>query len=344
MANLSTTYLGLTLRNPIIVSSCDLCNSVENIQKMEAAGAGAVVLKSIFEEQIVFESDKFIDSSDTTLSPMKKGLQDILDNRSYDYIEAMEYMTNFAKEHTLKEYLDFIQKLKAAVKIPIIASINCVSSYDWSFFAKRMQQAGADAIELNIYILPSDITKTSANYDEMYKKIIQDVQKFVSIPISLKLSYYSSSLMHRFVELSKSGIAGMVLFNKPYNPDIDINKIEISAGKILSADHDYLRSLRWTALLAGRVGCDLSASTGVHSYETVVKLLLAGSNSVQVASILYEKGIGEISNLVNGLNKWMDEHKFNTIDEFRGKLSQQNIENPAVLERVQFMKSYAGIN
>jgi dihydroorotate dehydrogenase (fumarate) len=259
-------------------------------------------------------------------------------------VEAMEYMTNFAKEHTLKEYLDFIKLLKTSVKIPIIASINCVSAYDWSFFAKKMQQAGADAIELNIYILPSDINKTSANYDEMYKKIIQDVKQFVSIPVALKLSYYSSSLMHRFVELSKSGIAGMVLFNKPYNPDIDIKKIEISAGKILSSEHDYLRSLRWTALLYGRVDCDLSASTGVHSYETVVKLLLAGSSSVQVASILYEKGIGEISNLVNGLNKWMDEHQFNTIDEFRGKLSQQNIENPAVLERVQFMKSYAGIN
>jgi len=263
MANLSTTYLGLTLRNPIIVSSCDLCNSVENIQKMEAAGAGAVVLKSIFEEQIVFESGKFIDSADTTLSPMKKGLQDIMDNRSYDYIEAMEYMTNFAKEHTLTEYLDFIQKLKASVKIPIIASINCVSSYDWSFFAKRMQQAGADAIELNIYILPSDINKTSANYDEMYKKIIQDVKSFVSIPVALKLSYYSSSLVHRFVELSNSGISGIVLFNKPYNPDIDINKIEISTGKILSSDTDYLRSLRWTAILSGRVGCELSASTGL---------------------------------------------------------------------------------
>jgi dihydroorotate dehydrogenase (fumarate) len=275
---------------------------------------------------------------------MKKGLQDILDNRSYDYVEAMEYMTNFAKEHTLKEYLDFIKKLKANVTIPIIASINCVSAYDWSFFAKRIQEAGADALELNIYILPSDITKTSANYDEMYKKIIQDVKRFVTIPVALKLSYYSSSLVHRFVELSNSGIAGIVLFNKPYNPDIDINKIEISTGKILSSESDYLRSLRWTAILSGRVGCDLAASTGVHSYETVVKMLLAGSNAVQVASLLYEKGIDEITHLVSGLNKWMDEHNFKTIDEFRGKLSQKNIENPAVLERVQFMKSYAGIN
>ncbi|MFZ4413192.1 MAG: dihydroorotate dehydrogenase-like protein [Bacteroidales bacterium] len=343
MANLSTRYLGLALRNPIIASSSGLTNSLENIQKMEAANVGAVVLKSIFEEQIVFEADNYIDSGNNSLSAMKKGLHDILENRSYDYIEAMEYMTNFAKEHTLKEYLDFIKLLKSSVKIPIIASINCVSAYDWSFFAKRIQEAGADALELNIYILPSDVNKTAAIYDEMYRKIIADVKRFVNIPVSLKLSYYSSSLMNTFTELSNSGIAGLVLFNKPYNPDINIDDIEISTGKIYSSEDDYLRSLRWTALLSGRVGCDLAASTGVHNYETVVKLLLAGSNAVQLASVLYEKGIDEIKNIVDGLDQWMDAHNFKTIDEFRGKLSQINIKNPAILERVQFMKSYANI-
>lgn len=331
------------MRNPIIASSSGLTNSLENIQKMEAANVGAVVLKSIFEEQIVFEADNYIDSGNNSLSAMKKGLHDILENRSYDYIEAMEYMTNFAKEHTLKEYLDFIKLLKSSVKIPIIASINCVSAYDWSFFAKRIQEAGADALELNIYILPSDVNKTAAIYDEMYRKIIADVKRFVNIPVSLKLSYYSSSLMNTFTELSNSGIEGLVLFNKPYNPDINIDDIEISSGKIYSSEDDYLRSLRWTALLSGRVGCDLAASTGVHNYETVVKLLLAGSNAVQLASVLYEKGIDEIKNIVDGLNQWMDAHNYKTIDEFRGKLSQINIKNPAILERVQFMKSYANI-
>jgi len=343
MANLSTTYLGLKLRNPIIVGSSGLSNSIENIQKMEAANAGAIVLKSIFEEQIVFEADKLIDSTDTSLSAMKKGLNDILQNRSYDYAEAMDYMSNFAKENTLKEYLDYIQLVKKSVKIPVIASINCVSAYDWSFFAKRIQQAGADALELNIFLLPSDINKTAAHYDEIYRKIIADVKKFVSIPVSLKLSYYSSSLVNTFIALSNSGIAGMVLFNKPYNPDINIDTLEISAGKIFSSSDDYFRTLRWTAILSGRVGCDLAASTGVHNYETVVKLLLAGSNAVQLTSVLYEKGIDEIKNIVNGLDQWMDKHKFSTIDEFHGKLSQINIKNPAVLERVQFMKSYANI-
>lgn len=343
MANLNTSYMGLQLKNPIIVSSSGLTNSIENLKKMEAANAGAIVLKSIFEEQIMMEADKYIDSSDSSLNAMKKGFNDILTNRSYDYVEAMDYMSNFAKEHSLKEYLNFISLAKKSVDIPIIASINCVSAYDWSFFAKRIQEAGADALELNFYILPSDIKKTAADYDEMYKKIISDVKKYVSIPISLKLSYYSSSLVNTFVELSNSGIAAMVLFNKPYNPDINIDKIEISSGRIYSTADEYLRSLRWTAILSGRVGCDIATSTGVHNYETVVKLILAGSNAVQVASLLYEKGIEEINTLVNGLNKWMDEHNFKTIDEFRGKLSQINIENPAVLERVQFMKSYANI-
>jgi dihydroorotate dehydrogenase (fumarate) len=343
MANLSTNYMGLSLKNPIIVGSSGLTNSIENLKKMEAANAGAIVLKSIFEEQIVFEAAKFIDSTDPSLSAMKKGFDDILQNRSYDYIEAMEYMTNFAKEHTLNEYLNFIKLAKKSVNIPIIASINCVSAYDWSFFAKRIQEAGADALELNLYILPSDVNKTAAIYDEMYRKIISDVKKFVTFPISLKLSYYSSSLVNTFVELSKSGIAGMVLFNKPYNPNINIKKIEISTGNIFSSEDEYLRSLRWTAILTGKVSCDIAASTGVHDYETVVKLLLSGANAVQVASLLYQKGIEEINNLTIGLSNWMDEHNFKTIEEFRGKLSQSNIENPAVLERVQFMKSYANI-
>lgn len=335
--------MGLSLKNPIIVGSSGLTNSIENLKKMEAANAGAIVLKSIFEEQIVFEAAKFIDSTDPSLSAMKKGFDDILQNRSYDYIEAMEYMTNFAKEHTLNEYLNFIKLAKKSVNIPIIASINCVSAYDWSFFAKRIQEAGADALELNLYILPSDVNKTAAIYDEMYRKIISDVKKFVTFPISLKLSYYSSSLVNTFVELSKSGISGMVLFNKPYNPDINIRKIEISTGNIFSSEDEYLRSLRWTAILTGKVSCDIAASTGVHDYETVVKLLLSGANAVQVASLLYQKGIEEINNLTIGLSNWMDEHNFKTIEEFRGKLSQSNIENPAVLERVQFMKSYANI-
>ncbi len=343
MANLSTNYLGLELRNPIIAASSGLTNSLDNIKKMEDANVGAIVLKSIFEEQIVYETNKMIQSSEDSLDPMKKGLNDVLNTRSYDYMEAMDYMANFAKEHTLKEYLNFIQLIKRSVKIPIIASINCVTTYDWSLFAKRIQEAGADAIELNIYLLPSDITKTSGDYEDLYKKIIADVRKYVSFPISVKLSYYLSSLSNTLIALSKSGIAGMVLFNKPYNPDINIDKLEISTGNIYSSEHDYLRSLRWTSILASRVQCDLAASTGVHSYETVVKFLLAGSKAVQVASVLYEKGIDEITAMVNGLNTWMDSKNFKTIDDFRGMLSQVNIVNPAVLERVQFMKSYANI-
>ena len=343
MADLSTNYLGLKLKNPIIASSSSLTNSTDHILEMEANNAGAVVLKSIFEEQIRYESDLLMNSNSESMSTIKKGFNDILQNRSYDYADAMQYLSNFAKEHTLKDYLTFISDLKKVVKIPIIASINCVSVYDWSFFAKRIQDAGADALELNIYTLPSDLNKTSADYEAMYFDIIENVKKHVSIPISFKLSYYSSSLSNTLIKLSNKGLAGMVLFNKPYNPDIDIQKIEISRGHIHSSALDYARSLRWIAILSGRVDCDLAASTGIHDYEAVVKLLLAGANTVQVASVLYEKGIPYLNTLVEGLNKWMDEKNFKTIDEFRGKLSQKNADNPAVFERVQFMKYYAEI-
>jgi len=343
MADLSTTYLGLKLRNPIIASSSGLTNSIDHILELESNNAGAVVIKSIFEEQIRYETERLVNSDDESMSIMKKGLDDVLQSRAYDYADAMQYLSNFAKEHTLKEYLTFITELKKQVKIPIIASVNCVSVYDWNFFAKRIQDAGADALELNIYILPSDITKTSVDYEAMYFNIIENVKKHVSIPVSFKLSYYSSSLSNSLINLSNKGLAGMVLFNKPYNPDIDIKKIEVSPGHIQSSSLDYARSLRWIAILSGRVNCDLAASTGVHDYETVVKLLLAGAHAVQVASVLYENGIGYMNTMVEGLNKWMDEKNFKTIEEFRGKLSQTNAENPAVFERVQFMKYYSDI-
>ena len=328
MADLTTRFLGLTLRNPLIVGSSGLTDSVEKVKEIEQAGAGAVVLKSLFEEEIIAEMEE-------TLHRMT--------SRQFIYPETFDYMDEDMEEDSVRKYLRLVQEAKAAVHIPVIASINCVSAYDWSFFSKRIQEAGADAIELNIFILPSDVSKSAADYDEMYKKIIADVKQYVSIPISLKLSYYSSSLVKTFIDLSKMGIAGMVLFNKPYNPDINIDLVEVATGKIFSSSNDYARSLRWTALLSGRVDCDLAASTGVKSSETVVKMLLAGSTAVQVASVLYEKGIEEISNLVTGLNDWMDVHSFKTIDEFRGKLSQINLENPAVFERVQFMKSFAKI-
>ena len=343
MANLETRYMGLTLKNPLIAGSSGLTNSVENFKKLEENQAGAIVLKSIFEEQIRHEANVFMNSGSSTLSAMNKGFQNIMQSRSYDYAEALDYITDFAKDHTLNEYLKIISDAKKAVKIPIIASINCVFTYDWYSFAKRIQDAGADAIELNIYVLPSDPKKTGAENEEVYSNVINAIKQYVSIPVSIKISYYFSGLAHKLIELSNSGIAGMVMFNRPYTPDIDIENFEITPGNIYSSSTEYAHTLRWVAILAGRLGCDISAATGVHDHESFIKQLLVGANTVQVASVLYEKGFGHINTMISGLESWMDKHNFKCIDDFRGKLSQVNLKNPADYERVQFMKLYSHI-
>ena len=343
MADLTTKYMGLTLKSPVIAGSCGLTNTINEIKKMEENGAGAVVIKSIFEEQIRQEADNFINKGSEGMSPMMDGYLDIIKNRQYDYEEAMEYLKNFAKEHTLNNYLKFISDVKKEVKIPIIASVNCVFSYDWHFFARKIQDAGADALELNVYILPSDPDKTGQANDDIYLKIIESVKKTVSIPIALKVGYYFSGLANKVTELSKSGISGMVLFNRPYNPDIDIENLKISDGSVVSSPSEFFHTLRWVALLSGKMGCDISASTGNHNSEAVIKQLLAGATSVQVVSALYTHGISFISELNEGLSNWMDKHGFKTIEDFRGKMSFANLKHPAAYERVQFMKLYSQI-
>lgn len=343
MANLETRYLGLTLKNPLIVGSSGLTNSIENICKIEENGAGAVVLKSIFEEQIRHETNAYINSDSTSLSAINKGFQDVLQSRRYDYSEALDYMTDFSKEHTLNGYLKFISDVKKSVKIPVIASVNCVFTYDWYSFAKRIQDAGADALELNIYVLPSDPKKTGIENEVVYLNVINAIKQYISIPISIKISYYFSGLSNKLIELSNSGIAGMVLFNRPYTPDIDIDIFEITSGNIHSSSSEYAHSLRWIAILAGRVGCDISAATGVHNHESFIKQLLAGANTVQIATALYKHGFEHIKTILTGLENWMDKHNFRNIEDFRGKMAQVKLKNPADYERVQFMKLYSGI-
>jgi dihydroorotate dehydrogenase (fumarate) len=342
--DISTTYMGLKLKNPLIIGSSGLTGSIDNIKKISDTGAGAIVLKSIFEEQIHHESQQKIkQDDDEKLEPIKKGYDEMLDKRPYDYAEAIDYISNFAKEQTLGNYLNFISLSKKAINVPVIASINCTSPYDWHYFARRIEQAGADALELNVYVLPSDIRYDALKVERIYQEIIQSVLKEVKIPVALKIGYYFSSLANKIVELSNSGVKGLVLFNRPYSPDIDINTFEITSGNVFSSGAEYVQSLRWIGILSGRVGCDLSSATGVHNYETVVKLLLAGANSIQVTSALYKYGNGIIDDMLSGLEKWMTLHKFNSIDEFRGKMSQSKVENPANYERVQFMRLYSRI-
>jgi dihydroorotate dehydrogenase (fumarate) len=319
--------MGFTLRNPIIAGSSGLTNSLENIQKIEANGAGAVVLKSLFEEQIQAAVNKTFNQN--------------TDN--YSYPEALDYINHYTREQDLERYLNLIRNAKQAVSIPIIASINCISASEWVTFAKNLQDAGADAIELNIFILPSDPRRKADQQEQVYFEILQSVMKQVKIPVSAKISYYFSGLSNMALQLSWTGIKGLVLFNRYYSPDIDIDSFEITSGNVFSTPGENALTLRWVALLSDKLQCDIAASTGIHDGQTAIKQMLAGAKAVQVASVLYQKGIEQIGIMKNEMAEWMDRHEFASTKDFTGKLSNRETGNPAAFERVQFMKHFSGI-
>jgi dihydroorotate dehydrogenase (fumarate) len=343
MIDLSCKYLGLALKNPLIVGSSGLTSSVENLKTIANKGAGAVILKSIFEEQIKFETDKLIHSEDPGMKSWQDAFQGIVSKDEFYFEEAFDYLTNYAKEHTLSHYLNLVKDAKKAIDIPVIASINCTTQYDWQYFAKRIQDAGADALELNAYILPSDFDKNSADIEQVYFDIIGEVKKYITIPFSLKIGFYFSSLAQTALKLSGTGIAGLTLFNRPYNPDIDISTIEINASNMFSTEGEYSHTLRWVALLSGRINCDIAASTGIHNHETVLKQLLAGADAVQMVSVFYRKHFDVLPGIVSGLEAWMKQHNYKTIDDFKGLLSYTSVHNPASYERVQFIRQYSSI-
>jgi dihydroorotate dehydrogenase (fumarate) len=243
-----------------------------------------------------------------------KGYQEVLNTREYDYAEAQDYVTNYASEHALGNYLRFIENVKQSVDIPVIASINCVSAYDWHYFARRIQAAGADALELNIYILPSNPARTSEENEQIYFSVIDAVLKQVRIPVSVKVGYYFSSLSKTLIQLSNSGIKGLVMFNRPFHPDIDIDSLKITSKYLLSDPSEYSHTLRWMALLYGRVSCDLVASTGIHDHEAVIKQLLAGATAVQMVSAFYKLGFDYLGKVSQELEKWMDEKGFQSLE------------------------------
>ncbi len=327
MANLETTYMGLKLKNPIIVGSSGLTNSVENIIEIEKEGAGAVVLKSLFEEQINQVANQTFDQGDF----------------SNYYPEAQDYIQNYSTENDVAIYLDLIKSCKSNVKIPIIASINCMSNSEWVNFAKKIEEAGADALELNIFVLPSDPKKSSTDNEKVYFDIVNKITSIIKIPVAIKLSYYFSGLAKTMEMLSWTKIKSLVLFNRFFSPDIDINNFEVKSSNVFSSPADLAQSLRWAAMLSNKVDCDISSSTGVHNGEAAIKLLLAGATTVQIASVLYKKGLKEISIILKDIEDWMQSKDFKTVDDFRGKMSVKAPENPAAWERVQFMKYFSGI-
>jgi dihydroorotate dehydrogenase (fumarate) len=343
MTDLQTTYLGLKIKNPLIAGSCGMTNSVHNIKDIAEKGVGAIVVKSIFEEQINVDTEKVIKNEEGDIRMLTQASDKMLNRRVHDYDEAYSYIYDFARRNALDKYLDFLREAKKAVNIPLIASINCVSNSDWHSFAKKIEETGVDALELNIYILPSDWRRSSADNENIYFDIIREIRNYVNFPISVKIGYYFSALSQSVQKLSQSGVKGIVLFNRPYNTDFDVEKMEISHGPVYSSALEYNHTLRWISILSGNVDCDLSASTGIHTWEAFVKQLLAGATTVQIASALYKEGLEVIPDILNNTATWMQRHGFQNIDAFRGKLSKSKLENPAAIERVQFMKLYSGI-
>ncbi|WP_439185635.1 dihydroorotate dehydrogenase-like protein [Carboxylicivirga taeanensis] len=325
MANLETKYLGLTLKNPIIVSSSGLTNSVEKIGKLADAGAGAVVLKSLFEEQINHEINSII----------YKG-------EGFDYPEAADYVKGYTRDNSVADYLKVIKEAKAKYDIPIIASINCFSSDEWVDFAQQIEKAGADALELNVFVLNTDKNSGSEDYENLYVEIVSNVSKVVNIPVSVKLGLYFSNLVNVVNRLSVSGAKGVVMFNRFYEPDIDINKLALTSAEILSSPADMRRTLRWVAITSDKVhNIDISASTGVHDGAAVIKQLLAGAATVQTCSAIYKNGPKVLTQMLNELKQWMDEKGYASINDFRGLMNYSRIENPAIYERAQFMKYFS---
>ncbi len=328
MIDLTTSFAGIKLKNPIIIASSGLTDSVKNIKELEYNGAAAVVLKSLFEEEIIKEMKASFGS---------------MGSEGFIYPETLEFYDYFdTPDESTTKYLQLISQLKKEISIPVIASINCVTASQWTYFPKQVESSGADALELNIFILPSDFNRTGEENEKIYFEIISEVLKQVKIPVIVKLSYYFSNLGFFLKQISETGIKGLVLFNRFYNPDFDLDTLNITSGGVLSRPSDLYLSLRWIAIMSERVTCDLAASTGIHDGKALIKQILAGANAVEIASTIYKNGSTQILSILKELSEWMKIKGYSSITDFKGLLGQSKSKDPASYERVQFMKYFRG--
>ncbi len=322
MANLSSVYMGIELKNPLIVASCDLTSNIEQIKKCEEEGSGAVVLKSLFEEQIETETEELIAES-------------WLPNHT----EAFEYVRGMSMANGPSLYLDLIKKAKKEISIPIIASLNCISPKWWIDYAKQLELSGADALELNISVLPSDLKRSSEEIEKIYLDILDGVLGEINLPVAVKIGPYFTSIAKILNDLSKKGVKGLVLFNRFYQLDIDIKNIKLTGGNPLSSPNEISNSLRWIALLSERIPCDFAATTGIHSGHDVIKQILAGAKAVEICSTLYKNGLDHINNMLEEIKSWMNEHNYENIEDFRGKLSKKEEDKIELYDRLQYIKA-----
>ncbi len=322
-----TKYLGLEIESPIIVGSCGLTNDINNLVKMEQAGAGAVIIKSVFEEQIIYDIKRNL----SMMAPT--------DNYGMSY----EYVAAHVSDDSLGKHFDLIKEAKKRLHIPVVGSINCYSFENWMTYTQRFQEAGCDALELNMAILPYETTMSYEDVDRLFSNIINTLRKSVNIPVSIKVSQNFTDMANFMQRLSWMNINGITLFNKALNVDIDIDKMELTHAPSLSTPEEMYNTLRWVAILSNKLRCDISASTGVHTPADVVKMLLAGAGTVQVVSSLYKNGIDYLQTLNDGLRKWMEEKGYTKLSQFRGKLAVKANDEASMFFRTQFMKHFAQI-
>jgi dihydroorotate dehydrogenase (fumarate) len=325
MPNLATRYLNLNLKNPIIVGSSGLTSTADKIVACEKSGAGAVVVKSLFEE---------------VLADQDWGLEQ---SAGY-HPEAQEYLNaELQMQYAPNAYCDLISEAKEKTNIPVIGSINCVSTKWWPEFAKKIEHAGADALELNVFSIPNDPELSSANIENMYFEILDKVKSTISIPVAMKISGNFTSLPYLLTQLDKRGINGVVMFNRFTEPDIDLKNLKIKTTFSFSTEDEIHTQLRWVAITSDMLTCDISATTGVHTAEGIIKLILAGASTVQLASVLYKNGLKVIDQLLQDMNKWMTEYKIENIDQIKGRLSFTPNFDPEMYFRAQFMEKIRGV-
>ena len=330
MIDLSTTYLGLSLKNPLVASASPLSEDLENIRRLEDAGAAAVVMHSLFEEQINVESQE---------------LDRYLSYGTESFAESLTYFPDLT-DYNLgpDEYLEHLRRVKAAVGIPIIGSLNGVSTGGWIRYAKLIQEAGADALELNVYYIPANPELTSAQVEQMYLDLVRDVKATLTIPVAVKLGHSFTAMANLARRLDQAGANALVLFNRFYQPDFDLERLEAVPTLTLSRSHELLLRIHWVAILYGHIRADLAVTGGVHTAHDVLKAMMAGARVAMMTSALLENGIGHLRTVRAGLLGWMEEHEYASIRQMQGSMSYRSVANPAAFERANYMKvlsSYA---
>lgn len=330
MVDLSTHYLGLPLKNPLVASPSPLSEKVENVKRLEEAGAAAVVMYSLFEEQIIHESlelDYFLNQGTET------------------FAESLTYFPEAGK-YTLApdKYIETLEKTKKAVNIPVIGSLNGVSTGGWTSYAEKIEEAGADGLELNLYYLPIDFDITSALIEDTYLRLVSDIRSVIKIPLAVKLAPFFTALPNFAKRLADAGADGLVLFNRFYQPDMDLENLEVVPNLVLSTSDELRLPLRWVAILYGKVKTDLALTTGVHTAEDAIKAIMAGANVAMTTSAILKNGVQVVPSIIKSMEEWMIAHEYESVAQMRGSMSQGAVADPAAFERANYMKVLNSFN